>query len=50
MAITEMQTATAGSVAGLVPVVKAHIAASRFPNGGLVGVKQHLPKPNISRW
>ena len=39
MAITEIQTATAGSVANLVPVVKAHIAASRFPNGGLVGVK-----------
>lgn len=39
MAITEIQTATAGSVASLVPVVKSHIAASRFPNGGLVGVK-----------
>lgn len=38
MAITEIQTATAGSVANLVPVVKAHIAASRFPNGGLIGV------------
>ncbi|QLZ60939.1 DUF1737 domain-containing protein [Citrobacter freundii] len=39
MAITAIQTATAGSIAALVPVVKAHIAASRFPNGGLVGVK-----------
>ncbi|MCH9452595.1 DUF1737 domain-containing protein [Klebsiella pneumoniae] len=39
MAITAIQTATAGSVASLVPVVKAHIAASRFPSGGLVGVK-----------
>ena len=38
MAITEIQTATAGSVANLVSVVKANIAASRFPNGGLIGV------------
>lgn len=38
MAITSIQTATAGSVAGLVTVVKAHIAASQFPNSGLVGV------------
>lgn len=38
MAITAIQTATAGSVAALVTVVKAHIAASRFPNGGLAGV------------
>jgi hypothetical protein len=39
MAITAIQTATAGSIANLVPVVKAHITASRFPQGGLVGVK-----------
>lgn len=34
MAITQIQTATAGSIAALIPVVKSHIAASRFPNGG----------------
>lgn len=39
MAITAIQTATAGSIANLVPVVKSHIAASRYPQGGLVGVK-----------
>ena len=39
MAITAIQTATAGSVANLVTVVKSHIAASRYPNGGLIGVK-----------
>lgn len=44
MPITSLQTATAGSVANLVPVVKAHIAASRFPNGGLKGVKATASK------
>ncbi|MDN0127415.1 DUF1737 domain-containing protein [Yersinia massiliensis] len=39
MAITSIQTATAGSIAALVPVVKSHIAASRYPNGGIRGVK-----------
>ncbi|EOZ0651030.1 DUF1737 domain-containing protein [Cronobacter muytjensii] len=38
MAITSIQTATAGSVANLIAVVKSHIAASRFPQGGLRGV------------
>lgn len=47
MAITSMQTATAGSVANLVPVVKSHISASRFPNGGLVGVKATPTKNRI---
>ncbi|EGT4373191.1 DUF1737 domain-containing protein [Cronobacter malonaticus] len=39
MAITSIQTATAGSVANLVAVVKnTHIAASRYPQGGIRGV------------
>ncbi len=38
MAITQIQTATAGSIAALIPVVKSHITSSRFPNGGLIGV------------
>lgn len=39
MAITSLQTATAGSIADLVSVVKSHIAASRYPSGSLVGVQ-----------
>lgn len=44
MAITNIQTATAGSVANLINVVKTNIAASRFPNGGLKGVKATASK------
>jgi hypothetical protein len=39
MAITAIQTATAGSVTNLVSVVKSqHIAASQYPYGSLKGV------------
>ncbi|MEP8883512.1 DUF1737 domain-containing protein [Enterobacter kobei] len=38
MAITAIQAATAGSVSNLVTVVKGHIAASQYPNGGIKGV------------
>jgi hypothetical protein len=44
MAITSLQTATAGSVSNLVAVVKSHIAASRFPQGGIQGVKATTSK------
>jgi len=39
MAITTLQTATAGSVSALVNVVKANIAALSYPQGGLRGVQ-----------
>lgn len=38
MAITAIQAATAGTTANLVTVVKGHIAASQYPNGGIKGV------------
>lgn len=44
MAITAIQAATAGSVANLVTVVKAHIAASQYPNGGIKGVQATTSK------
>ncbi|EPE4838395.1 DUF1737 domain-containing protein [Yersinia enterocolitica] len=44
MAITSIQTATGGSVASLIAVVKTHIAASRFPLGGVQGVKATTSK------
>lgn len=44
MAITSFQTATAGSVANLIPVVKSHITSSRFPIGGLQGVHATIGK------
>lgn len=39
MPITSMQTITAGSLPDLVAEIKRHIAASRFPQGGIKGVK-----------
>ncbi|WP_105679519.1 DUF1737 domain-containing protein [Cronobacter dublinensis] len=39
MPITSIQTATAGSIASLVPVVKSHITGLRYPLGGIQGVK-----------
>lgn len=44
MAITAIQAATAGSVANLVTVVKGHIAASQYPNGGIKGVQATTSK------
>lgn len=39
MPITSLQTITAGSLPDLVAEIKKHIAASRFPQGGIKGVK-----------
>ncbi len=44
MAITAIQAATAGSVTNLVTVVKGHIAASKYPNGGIKGVQATTSK------
>lgn len=44
MAITAIQAATAGSVSNLVAVVKGHIAASQYPNGGIKGVQATTSK------
>ncbi|MGK9174119.1 DUF1737 domain-containing protein [Yokenella regensburgei] len=44
MAITQIQTATAGSVSSIVTEVKKHIAALRYPSGSLVGVKATTSK------
>ena len=45
MAITAIQTATAGSVTTLVSLVKTqHIAASQYPNGGIKGVQATTSK------
>lgn len=44
MAITAIQAATAGSAPNLVGVVKNHIAASQYPQGGLKGVHATVSK------